>query len=267
MNYLTRSEHGGSRYTALGPPLRSASECRQGRHHHSLVVQLMYNQLNNSFSPPQHSSPIHSRASDTSAMATASHLLRLRPTAFKPLTNLLTSQQACSYHSYNHPPPPGPFGEVETAILSTAVPLIPDHGFTPETLHLGAQKAGYLDVSTNLFPSGAFSLVHYYLYTQREALQKRTSIINHSIEAGKQAPGVGQKVKALTWARLMANEPVIHKLPEALALMSLAGNIHPSLKELSALSDEIWFLAGDVSVNSSWYTKQIGRASCRERVF
>ena len=59
----------------------------------------------------------------------------------------------------------------------------------------------------------------------------------------------------------MANEPVIHKLPEALALMSLAGNIHPSLKELSALSDEIWFLAGDVSVNSSWYTKRASLAA------
>lgn len=38
--------------------------------------------------------------------------------------------------------------------------------------------------------------------------------------------------------------------------MSLAGNIPPSLRELHLLSDEIWFLAGDVSVDSSWYTKR-----------
>lgn len=194
-------------------------------------------------------------------MTTTSRLLRLRPTAYKPLTSLLTPPQASSYHSYNHPPPPGPFGEVETTILSSALPYIPLKGFTPETFHLGAQSAGYLDASTNLFPSGAFSLVHYYLYTQRNALQKHTSIINPSIEAGKRAPGVGQKVKALTWARLIANQPVVHKLPEALALMSLAGNIRPSLKELSALSDEIWFLAGDVSVDSSWYTKRASLAA------
>lgn len=69
------------------------------------------------------------------------------------------------------------------------------------------------------------------------------------------------KVKALTWARLMANERVVHKLPEALALMSLAGNVSQSLTELSALSDEIWFLAGDVSVDSSWYTKRASLAA------
>lgn len=38
--------------------------------------------------------------------------------------------------------------------------------------------------------------------------------------------------------------------------MSLAGNIPASMKELHLLSDEIWFLAGDVSVDSSWYTKR-----------
>lgn len=38
--------------------------------------------------------------------------------------------------------------------------------------------------------------------------------------------------------------------------MSLAENIPASLKELAKLSDEIWFLAGDVSVDASWYTKR-----------
>ena len=38
--------------------------------------------------------------------------------------------------------------------------------------------------------------------------------------------------------------------------MSLAPNIRPSLSELFALSDEIFHLAGDTSVDSSWYTKR-----------
>ncbi len=32
--------------------------------------------------------------------------------------------------------------------------------------------------------------------------------------------------------------------------------VPPSLKELALLSDEIWFLAGDTSVDPSWYTKR-----------
>lgn len=38
--------------------------------------------------------------------------------------------------------------------------------------------------------------------------------------------------------------------------MALPSNIRPSLAELARLSDEMWFLAGDVSVDTSWYTKR-----------
>jgi ubiquinone biosynthesis protein COQ9 len=43
--------------------------------------------------------------------------------------------------------------------------------------------------------------------------------------------------------------------------MSLLENISPSLKELSALSDEIWYLAGDTAVDFSWYTKRASLAA------
>ncbi|KFY83920.1 hypothetical protein V500_09769 [Pseudogymnoascus sp. VKM F-4518 (FW-2643)] len=207
-------------------------------------------------------------------MATSLRLLRLRPRT-TPLTSsasTLTSHlPQRPYHSSNHPPPPGPFNEIETSILSSSLPHIPTHGFTPTSLHLGAKDAGYLDASTNLFPAGAFSLVHYHLYTQRQALASRTDITNPPVDPNSKAKpaGVGAKVKALTWARLQANGGVIHKLPEALALMSLFGNISPSLHELGALSDEIWFLAGDVAVDSSWYTKRgsLGAVYAASEVF
>ena len=38
--------------------------------------------------------------------------------------------------------------------------------------------------------------------------------------------------------------------------MAHPGNIPTSLAELARLSDEIWFLAGDTSVDTSWYTKR-----------
>jgi ubiquinone biosynthesis protein COQ9 len=44
---------------------------------------------------------------------------------------------------------------------------------------------------------------------------------------------------------------------QALALMSLAGNIPLSLSELHALSSDILDLAGDASVDASWYTKRL----------
>lgn len=43
--------------------------------------------------------------------------------------------------------------------------------------------------------------------------------------------------------------------------MSLAGNIPLSLSELHALSSDILNLAGDVSVDASWYTKPMSLAA------
>lgn len=85
---------------------------------------------------------------------------------------------------------------------------------------------------------------------------------------------VGSKVRTLTLARLRANEQVIHRWQEvtyppstqpsvsisntlqALAIMAQPTYIPASLAELARLADEIWFLAGDQSVDSSWYTKR-----------
>jgi ubiquinone biosynthesis protein COQ9 len=43
--------------------------------------------------------------------------------------------------------------------------------------------------------------------------------------------------------------------------MALPTNIPPSLRELAELSSEMWYLAGDVSVDSSWYTKRVSLAA------
>jgi ubiquinone biosynthesis protein COQ9 len=136
-------------------------------------------------------------------MAAPARLLRLRAL---PRANLR------KYHSYDHPSPPGPFNATESAILSASLEHIPSHGFTNTSLALGAKDAGYLDVSTNLFPSGTFSLVYYHLVTQRLALAKHLEVIQAS-ENGKRL-GVGPKVKALTWVRLVSNRPIIHRWQE-----------------------------------------------------
>ena len=46
------------------------------------------------------------------------------------------------------------------------------------------------------------------------------------------------------------------RLLQALALMAQPSHLPTALSELSSLSDEIWFLSGDTSVDTSWYTKR-----------
>jgi len=158
-----------------------------------------------------------------------------------------------AFHSYDHPPPPGPFGATETSILSAAYKHVHEHGFTHRALSLGARDAGLLDISPSALPDGAYSLIRYHLYTQRLALAAKS----RHIFQGEDAPvGVGAKVTALTWERLMANREVIHQWQEALAVMAQPSHAPASLKELAMLSDEIWYLAGDTAVDPSWYTKR-----------
>jgi ubiquinone biosynthesis protein COQ9 len=38
--------------------------------------------------------------------------------------------------------------------------------------------------------------------------------------------------------------------------MALPSNLFIGISELSSMSDEIWFLSGDQSVDASWYTKR-----------
>lgn len=160
-----------------------------------------------------------------------------------------------AYHSYEHEVP-SKYTPAEDAVLSAAIAHVPTHGFTATALNNGARDAGYLEVSTNLLPSGVFSLVEYHLVTQRLALSNAIST-----PPTQEPTKVLENVRALTLRRLRANEPIIHRWQEALAILAMPSHIPDSFRELALLSDEIHFLAGDTSVDSSWYTKRAGLAA------
>ncbi|OAA81879.1 ubiquinone biosynthesis protein COQ9 [Akanthomyces lecanii RCEF 1005] len=157
-----------------------------------------------------------------------------------------------SYHSYDHPAAAGLFGGAEEAILSAAYGHVPQHGFSARALGLGARDAGYLDISPSVLPDGAFNLIRYHLVLQRHNLASRSQ----ELFKGKESLGSGAKVAALTWARLLGNKDVIEHWQEALAAMAQPSHVPESIKELAQLSDEIWFLSGDTTVDPSWYTKR-----------
>ena len=134
-----------------------------------------------------------------------------------------------AFHSYDHPAAAGPFGATEEAILSAAYKHVPEHGFSHRALSLGARDAGYLDISPSALPEGTFSLIRYHLVSKRQELASK----GRNILAGDGAPrGVGGKVAALTWARLMANKDVIHRWQDvSLRIQNMQACIYPPLKD------------------------------------
>ena len=180
------------------------------------------------------------------------------------LTQGLVSRRP--FHSYDHPPPPGPFGDAEKTILTAAYKHIPELGFSQRALGRGARDAGYLDISASVIPDGAFGLIRYHLITQREALAARSK----ELFSDSDQPRVAARVEALTWERLMGNKEILGRWQEvrgmpntrdtintdtdlqALAVMAQPSYVPESIQELAKLSDEIWFLAGDKAVDPSW---------------
>ncbi|QUC18813.1 uncharacterized protein UV8b_03054 [Ustilaginoidea virens] len=163
-----------------------------------------------------------------------------------------------SFHSHQHPAsasasasPPSP-GPAELAILRAAYRHVPQHGFSRRALNLGARDAGYLDISPSVLPDGAFSLVRFHLETQRLALAHTS----RALSGNQPGSALRSKVAAITWARLIANRDILHEWQDALAMMAQPGHLSDSLRELALLSDEILYLAGDESVDSSWYSKR-----------
>lgn len=180
-------------------------------------------------------------------------------TASRPPSVLrLTTSHTRPYHSIYHPQP-APFPPAQAQILSHALKQVPQHGFTPTALTTGAKSAGYLEISTQLLPRGVYDLINYYLVTQRLTLHERIQF--PASEAQKTT--TTDKIRALCWARLQANADtgILPHWPQALAEMSLLGNIPASLLELGHLADEIWYLAGDTAVDFSWYTRRASLAA------
>ncbi|OXV11903.1 hypothetical protein Egran_00333 [Elaphomyces granulatus] len=163
-------------------------------------------------------------------------------------------------HEYTHS---------QTAILSAALEHVPEHGFTLEALTLGARDAGFLDVSVQLFSRREFDLVLFWLASRRGLLkgkveEEEEGLFDNVIDEDTRARGnntsrlsVDEKVKVLVMERLRMNEKIVHRWQDALALMSFPTNVPLSLSELHTLSSDILYLAGDTSVDASWYTKRL----------
>ncbi|KAK9451736.1 COQ9-domain-containing protein [Limtongia smithiae] len=160
-----------------------------------------------------------------------------------------------AYHSYDHLPHT-PYTPAQSAILSAALAEVPERGFTKSALAAGARAAGYLDTTPAVFHHGVFDVVRYHLYAERT----RLAGLKQQIDDEEGHPQ-GKKVRRYVVERLRRNVGVIHRWPEALAIMATPSNAPTALEELGLLSDEIWFLAGDESSDFEWYTKRASLAA------
>lgn len=118
----------------------------------------------------------------------------------------------------------------ERDVLAAALLRVPELGFTAAALAAGAADAGYPPGSAAAAAVGggvgsgvvgddsAFALVRWHLVASRRALGRRAEeVFGEAAERGEKL-GMGRKIEALVWERLMMNRPLIARWQEVCGL-------------------------------------------------
>lgn len=146
--------------------------------------------------------------------------------------------------------------DIRNGILDAALEFVPTHGWSREAIVEAAEKYGYPGVAHGMFPGGGADLAtHFYAKSNAEFRQWLIS------ESADGVPKVGVFVREAVERRIKMTIPYKDTWPQAMAQLSSSSGVKDALGNLSELVDDIWFYAGDKSVDSNWYTKRMLLAS------
>ncbi len=140
---------------------------------------------------------------------------------------------------------------VRQRLVEAALPHVPFDGWTPETLRLAAQDAGYEPVmALRVFPRGPIEAVEFWntLADRRmlEALE-RENVASLKVRA---------RVTLAVRRRLEAAGAHREAVRRALGLLALPHNAPLAAATLWRTVDAIWYAAGDTATDFNYYSKR-----------
>ncbi|KAI0787501.1 hypothetical protein C8Q74DRAFT_1252093 [Fomes fomentarius] len=151
-------------------------------------------------------------------------------------------------------------------LLQLAVPLVRTHGFSREALaqsvlHLPKPHDQPLSDAavTALFGKGddaRRTLISGWLDHAREEMKTTSAAVDSPVS-----------LREVLGQRLKANEPVLHHLPEAFALLASPSSglppldPLPGLKHVSRVADDACYIIGDTSVGPAWFRRRAAIAA------
>ncbi|KAI8902480.1 COQ9-domain-containing protein [Globomyces pollinis-pini] len=142
--------------------------------------------------------------------------------------------------------------ELQTQLLDASLLYVPEYGWTKTALMNGAESLGWTSMSHGICKRGPIELVEHFIQTSTAQLSEELKSHPDFLDLKTTA-----RIKRLVSIRLMMTSPYIDKWPQALSLMGLPQNAPNTVKQLAELVDEIWFLAGDQSIDLNWYSKRM----------
>jgi ubiquinone biosynthesis protein COQ9 len=166
------------------------------------------------------------------------------------------------YHSQSHSSPIVNPKSIESTILTSALPLIPSHGFTQRSITEAIRSMNYSDsLLSALTASGSspeLQLMLHWLKFQRQQLE---TYVNDPESEFHSITDEYDRVAHLIKKRLEYNVPVVDHLANGIGQLVVPYNLNQGLDELHNLSDDIAFYAGDKSNDFAWYSKRMAFSS------
>ncbi|XP_059178789.1 ubiquinone biosynthesis protein COQ9, mitochondrial-like [Physella acuta] len=164
-----------------------------------------------------------------------------------------SSDQSSNEAEYEH--------SIRQRILSASLHHVHEFGWTKKALEAGARDEGLPSVAHGMFPKGGVELINYFYVTNNTKLGEflKKEVENAKAE-GLEKPKTKPLIRDGIEFRLRLIVPYLDHWPQAMAIQALPQNAVESWKNLLNLSDEIWYYAGDRSVDYNWYTKRLALA-------
>jgi len=150
--------------------------------------------------------------------------------------------------------------DIRGQVLSVALDNVPLYGWSMKSIEMAVEALELSPASAEMFKRGALDLVLFFIEeannTLTEHLAKQSKEVKLDTEDAR-AEFIEKAIKI----RLQMIIPYIESWPQALTLMASPMAAQEVFDNGTNLIDEIWYHAGDVATDMSWYAKRAALAA------
>ena len=151
--------------------------------------------------------------------------------------------------------------DVNFDILEASLKHVKNHGWSETSLKLAISDLNLSEACISMFKLGGADIFLHYDQSLTDELDDMMAQQQDDRLPGSEPPPISHFLKDAIKTRLELQLPFYDRWSEGIALC-LDPNVAPKATEqLAHLIDDIWFYAGDKSVDINWYTRRAGVAA------
>ncbi|KAJ2900842.1 Ubiquinone biosynthesis protein coq9, mitochondrial [Coemansia aciculifera] len=140
-------------------------------------------------------------------------------------------------------------------ILDLALTKVHEHGWSTAAVAHAATELGLSSMAHGVAPDGAISLISHFM---DRALDETTIEVDDQLH---EFDSTAECLRFICTTRLKQTLPYVKRWPEAAAVLAQPQNVPLAMRQLTNLSSQMWYLAGDKSTRIDWYARRSALAA------